>query len=33
MTVRLRNCVRMLRLNYLNKEATMACKGSGKKKK
>ena len=32
MTMRLRNCVRVLRLNCLNKEAAMACKG-GKKKK
>ena len=32
MTVRLKNCVRVLRLNCLIKETTMACKG-GKKKK
>lgn len=33
MTMRLKNCVRMLRLSCLNKESIMACKGSGKKKK
>lgn len=31
MTMRLKNCVRVLRLSCLNKEATMGC--SGKKKK
>ena len=32
MMMRLRNCVRMLRLSCSSKEAAMACKG-GKKKK